>query len=151
MTFTKEISIPADTDGYVLLQCPLCDDFFKLQVDELQAEDTLEIWCPCCGLKSESYLTEDVLELAQIITQNYAEDLLYNELKKMERKLSGKFITFKVSSKPKPKFEPPILHGIQALEVVEYCCCKKSAKVAPLGKMIGTYCSYCGVRQDGCY
>jgi hypothetical protein len=30
---TFEISIPADNDGFVLLQCPYCGEFFKITPD----------------------------------------------------------------------------------------------------------------------
>ena len=42
------ISIPADEDGFVLMQCPLCGEFFKLRAEDFEAEDVIEIWCPCC-------------------------------------------------------------------------------------------------------
>lgn len=98
-TIIGEVSIPADDQGFVLLQCPLCGEFFKVHPSDYQADDVIEIWCPSCGLKAENYFTEDVLELAFKKTRNYAHDFIYNEFKKMERKFKGSFVSFKAGKK----------------------------------------------------
>ena len=33
-TIIGEISIPADDQGFVLMQCPLCGEFFKIKPEE---------------------------------------------------------------------------------------------------------------------
>jgi hypothetical protein len=33
---TFEISIPADNDGYALMQCPNCGEFFKVKPDDFE-------------------------------------------------------------------------------------------------------------------
>ena len=58
------ISIPTDDDGYVLLQCEHCGTYFKATPFDLKDDGVLHIFCPSCGLISENYITEDVLELA---------------------------------------------------------------------------------------
>ena len=74
-TIIGEVSIPADDQGFVLMQCPLCGEFFKIKPEDYHAEDVIEIWCPSCGLKAENYFTDDVIELALKKTKNYANDL----------------------------------------------------------------------------
>lgn len=143
-----EISIPTDNDGFVLLQCPFCGEFFKLRPNEMETEDVIEIWCPCCGLKSENHLTDDVIELALKMGKNVAMDMIFDELKKWERNFKGSGISFKADKKPSRESENPIVAGIEALEVEKYRCCKKEAKIKPLIKMCGSYCPYCGVRYD---
>ena len=59
----KEISIPADNDGYSLLQCQLCGEFFKLIPGEVEEDDVIQLWCPCCGLVNENLFTDEVVEL----------------------------------------------------------------------------------------
>lgn len=139
------ISIPADNDGFVLFQCPLCGEFFKLTSSDVQADDMIEIWCPCCGLKSKNYLTEDVIELAMKMAENVAMDMIFTEMKKWERQFKGSGLIFKAGKKPKQKTENPIISGIEALEIQKYDCCKRQAKVKPIVKLIGSYCPFCGV------
>lgn len=143
------ISIPADNDGFVLLQCPLCGEFFKLTPDDIESEDVLEIWCPCCGLKGETYVTEDVVELALKMAENTAMDLAYKEMKKWERKFKGNGVSFKAGKKTTEKSEDPIVAGIEILEVQKYECCKRQAKIKPIVKLIGSYCPFCGGNYDG--
>ncbi|OPF52400.1 hypothetical protein BH721_03865 [Clostridium baratii] len=141
---TKEISIPTDNDGFVLLKCKLCGEFFKLKPSELQADDVINIWCPICGLISDSYLTEDVIKLALKIASNIANDLIFDSL----NKINSDFISFEVNKKPRSEIESPIVSKIEALEIQKYRCCKKQAKIKPLVKIFGSYCPYCGVKYD---
>ena len=99
------ISIPTDDDGYVLLQCEHCGTYFKGMPSDLKDDDVLNIFCPSCGLISENYVTDDVLELA------------------------------------------PIRSGIEAMEICNFPCCKRTAKIKPLLKMTGAYCPFCGVKN----
>ncbi len=39
-----EISVPTDNDGFVLLRCSLCGEFFKMKPSEMEADDVIEIW-----------------------------------------------------------------------------------------------------------
>ncbi|MDB1940085.1 TFIIB-type zinc ribbon-containing protein [Clostridium tertium] len=144
----KEISIPNDNDGFVLLRCPQCGEFFKLRPNELQAEDVINIWCPSCGLISESYLTMDIIELAMNMAKNMAFDTVFNEFKRMERSFKGSGFSFKANKKPNREAENPIVAGIEAMEIEKYKCCKREAKIKPLVKLCGSFCPYCGVRYD---
>ena len=63
--FSVSILIPTDDDGFVLLRCPKCGEYFKLFSEDMQREEVLDIHCPQCGLISENYITDDVIELAQ--------------------------------------------------------------------------------------
>ena len=76
-----EIKIPTDSDGFVLLQCPLCGEFFKLAACDVEAEDVFEIWCPNCGLKSKSYITDEIRDLALRMCTNKVGDMLFQHLK----------------------------------------------------------------------
>lgn len=40
-----EIPIPADSEAYVLLKCPLCAEAFKLMVSDIEDDSQLDIWC----------------------------------------------------------------------------------------------------------
>lgn len=143
-----EISIPTDEDGFILLQCPLCGDLFKISVPDYNADDIYELWCPACGLKSENYLTEEVLDLALKMAKNRAQDMLHNQLKQMERKTRGRFISFKVSRKHAPEYENPLVPIIDELELMQYLCCQRHVKISPILKLTGSFCPFCGVNYD---
>lgn len=144
----KQIEIPVDNEGFALLQCNLCGEFFKLKPIDVQSDEVLNIWCPVCGLISDSYLTQDVIDLALKMATNIANDLLFDSLKDMQMNFNGGFISMKISKKSDKEIESPILSGIEALEIQKYKCCKKHAKIKPLVKMFGSYCPYCGVEYD---
>jgi uncharacterized protein YdaT len=142
------ISIPTDEEGFVLLQCPLCGELFKLRTEDIKREDVIEIWCPCCGLKSESYFTKDVLDLALKKAENYATDRIYEELKQLERKSRHSLVTIKAGKKPTHREEYPVRSGIENMKITHYICCNRDAKTKAMYKMCGSYCPFCGVRYD---
>lgn len=145
--FTMTIPIPTDDDGYVLLQCPNCGTYFKVTPDDVEDDGVLEIFCPSCGLVGESYITEDVLELAVAMAENKAMDIIYDEFKKMERHFPKGPVTFKAGKPPRHELENPIHSGIEAMEIAGFTCCKRTAKIKPILKMTGCYCPFCGVKN----
>ena len=64
-----QITIPNDNDGFTLLKCELCGGYFKLRPSEIQDDSVIYVWCPNCGLLSESYITDDVIDLAMKISK----------------------------------------------------------------------------------
>lgn len=144
-----KVEIPADNEGYALLQCSLCGDYFKITPHDYEDDGILELCCPNCGLISDGYFTEDVVELAMAIANNYAMDMIYQEMKKWERKFKGGLVTFKAGKKPKEKYESTIRATIEALTVHKYQCCDRSIKIKPLLKIAGSYCPFCRVKEFG--
>lgn len=145
--FHMSISIPSDDEGYILLQCEHCGTFFKATPSDIQDDGVLNIFCPSCGLISENYLTENVIELALKMAKNYAQDAIYDAFKSLERQSKHSMVKFKAGKKPRHESEEPIRSGIEALEVASFLCCNRTAKVKPLLKMTGCYCPFCGVKQ----
>lgn len=145
--FSMTISIPTDDDGYILLKCPKCGTYFKETPADLQDDRLLYLFCPSCGLTSDSYITDDVLELALAMANNRVMDMIHDELKKMERQTRNSMIKFKAGKPPKHEHENPIRSGIEAMEVVSFPCCKRTAKIKPLLRMTGCYCPFCGVKN----
>ncbi|CEN25716.1 hypothetical protein [Paraclostridium sordellii] len=145
-----EIPIPTDKDGFVLLKCSLCGELFKLVPSELESEDVIHIWCPVCGLVIENCLTDDVVNLALKIGENELVDRIFDEMKAMERMFDGSSaISFKVENEQSRQIEVPIKTSIDSLEIQNYKCCKRKAKINPLVKTCGSYCPYCGGIYDG--
>lgn len=144
---SMKIEIPTDNDGFLLLQCPLCGEYFKITPSDYEDDGVLEIFCPNCGLVDENYLTEDVVKLAMVMTHNVGIDLVYDEMKKWERKFNGGLVSFKVGKKPAHEYENPIHATIEALMITHFRCCEKSAKIKPVLKISGCYCPFCGVKD----
>lgn len=147
---TFSISIPADEDGQVLLKCPVCGELFKISASIFGDDSIFEIHCPKCGIVSDSYLTDDVIELAQDMVENYANELLTKELKKLEKTTKkNSFLKITVKSKYKKHSEQPIMLTIENMTSVEYPCCHIAAKIKPTLRMCGGYCPYCGEKYYG--
>lgn len=144
-----KISIPTDIDGFILQQCPLCEEYFKLLADDIEAEDVIEIWCPCCGLKSPDYITDDVMDLIIKMSENVAMDLICKEIKKWEKKSRGKAISIKSNIKFTENPENLIISKIDSLEIQKYDCCNRYAKMKTLVKLSGSYCPFCGGNYNG--
>lgn len=142
-----EISIPSDDNGYILLQCKHCGTFFKITTDDLQDDRLLNLYCPSCGLISDSYLTDDVIDLAVAKVKNYGMDLVYDTFEDLERKTKKSAVQVKKGKKPEHERENPIKSGIEALEEVEFYCCNRTAKIKPILRMTGCYCPFCGVKE----
>lgn len=146
---TFEIAIPTDEDGFVLLKCPICGELFKLIPSDYRDDSVSSIYCPSCGLAGESYITDDVLELAMNIAENQKNELVLKTLKKLERKTKGSMIRIETKTKIRKKSEQPIMLTVENLEQKVYPCCKLAAKIKPILKMSGSYCPYCGVMDYG--
>ena len=141
------IHIPTDDEGYVLLKCEHCGTFFKGMPSDIKDDRVLRVFCPSCGLSSESYITNDVLELAQNMTKNVMNDMIYDVFKDLERHSKHSAVQFKAGRRPKREPEDPIRSGIEALEICTFPCCVRTAKIKPILKMTGAYCPFCGVKN----
>ena len=139
------IEIPADEDGFILFECPKCNEQFKVRPQDYEDDGVAEIWCPSCGLTSESYLTEDVVELAKAKLINAAMDELHKGFKKLERRTHGEAVSFKAGKNPKHEVENRLEAKIDALEVVKLECCGREVKIPPLDLSSVYYCPFCGV------
>ena len=116
--FHMTISIPADDDGYILLQCEHCGTFFKATPSDIEDDGVLHLFCPSCGLSSENYVTEDVMELAMKMAQNKVNDMIYDMFKDLERhNRRNSMIKFKAGKRPKHEAKEPIRSSIEALEI----------------------------------
>lgn len=146
-TMKFQISIPSDDDGYILLRCEHCGTYFKITAEDVKDDRLLNLYCPCCGLKSEHYLTPEVIELAQAMVRNYVMDIIYDAFKDIEKSTKNNSIQFKAGKKPKHERESPIKSGIEAMEIANFKCCHRSAKIKPLLRITGCYCPFCGVKE----
>lgn len=140
-----EIEIPIDIDGFVLLQCHLCGEYFKLKAEDIKDESNINIWCPYCGLNGKSYFSEEVLDIVLKKTKNEIDEIIYNTFKDFERKSKhNKFINFKAGKRPTQEIISPIKVKVDKLELKKYNCCNKQARIKPLSIETGSYCPICG-------
>lgn len=143
-----KIDIPSDNEGYVLFRCPKCGEYFKIMPNDYYAEEVIEIHCPLCGLISDNYLTPEVIELGVTIVENYAMNMIYDAFSSISKKSRSSSVKFKVD-KPKMKEEIPLRSTIDAMEIHEFSCCKRTAKLRCSLIYCGSYCTFCGGRDDG--
>lgn len=145
--YNVKIEIPKDDEGYSLLQCPNCGEFFKLTPSDVTDEGIIEIYCPSCGLMGENYITEDVLELAYKKIKNKVNNDTYLQFKAIEHECKNSFVKFKVSKPPENECEDQLHSGIEAFQIATYNCCHKTSKIKPLLIITGSYCPFCGVKN----
>ena len=142
------MSIPSDDDGFVSLQCSFCNERFKLTVEDFEEEDLVSIFCPYCGLSGEGseFLTDEVLEQAQVIAENYLKSIINDFTKDLEKSFRGnKGISFKAGKKL-PIEEDKTLFEPEDMEVVTPNCCELPIKVRPSGTLTGVYCPFCRIK-----
>lgn len=145
---TIQIEIPTDEDGYVLFQCPKCGEYFKIAPSDYEDDEVEEVWCPNCGMVSDNYLTEDVIDLAMVKLGNACMDILHEEFKKLERQTKGRDVSFKAGSKPKPTPEERLIVRIDDLVKIKPPCCGKTIKLSPLSASAVYYCPFCGEMHE---
>lgn len=143
------IEIPADHDGYILLQCQSCTEYFKIQPADYESDAVLELRCPNCGLISDNYYTEEVIELAVAMLKNYAMGAIFEKLKNIGNKSKNSALSFEIGQKSKDDYESPIKIIIDSMVIHRYLCCRRSAKIKPMQKITGSYCPFCGVKEFG--
>lgn len=139
------IEIPTDKDGFILLQCSLCGEFFKLLAGDLNDESNMNFWCPYCGLNGKNYITQEVLDIGMKMANNEINKMLHNAFKDFERQTkNNKFNTFKCGKEPEKEIITPIKSKVDNLEIKKYKCCKAKAKIKAIAIEYGTYCPLCG-------
>lgn len=146
--FSIEVSIPTDDEGYILFKCPKCGEGFKLIPSDMESDEVKDIYCPLCGLISDNYITDDVIELAQAKAVNQVLGGFYDEMKELERQTKNSMVQFK-AGKFEEEEEIPIKSSIDSMEVVDFDCCNKTAKIRYLLNYSGCYCPFCGGYKDG--
>lgn len=141
----KTLTIPCDEDGFVLLQCHICSNHFKLLGKQINEDNIINIWCPYCGLNGKKYVSKEIIDIAIKIFENELNEIIYNNFKKFEKETKNNLIQFKCNTKPVLKDVSPIKKRIDKLELQNYKCCGSVAKIHPISKMCGSYCPICGV------
>lgn len=143
-----KIHVPSDDEGFVPLLCSFCSGSFKLSTEDFQSDDVIYIFCPYCGLQNEEndLLTDEVLEQAHIIAQNYMNSIINEFVDGLEKSFRGnRHISFKHGKKLGME-DDKVLFERKEMEIVQPTCCKKPVKTNPLEASFGIYCPFCGVK-----
>ena len=141
-----EIRIPCDADGFILLRCPHCGELFKLTAEDIESDETLEIYCPSCGLTADNFLTQDIIDLALAKTGNYALDAVSQQLQSFAKK-SSSLARFEIKPNHEREPEPPVRATIEALQIETCHDCGRKAKVSFSLAMSAYICPLCGIGQ----
>jgi uncharacterized Zn finger protein (UPF0148 family) len=82
--FEASVSIPADEEGFFGRQCPECQRFFKMRVDEWGAlPDDAIVTCPYCGRRPEDvndFMTAQQNQRVQSAAEALAEQYVHQAL-----------------------------------------------------------------------
>lgn len=146
---TFNIPIPTDPDGFVILQCSLCSEFFKMTPSNFKDESQIQVWCPHCGLIPDSLFTDDLKSLAMKLAQNHVSDLMNDFSRNLSKSFKTGNVKFKAGTKMKKEATDPLISKLDNLETQTYLCCDKEAKISPSLKIEGGYCPFCGEMQNG--
>ena len=118
---------------------------FQAEPERLRVGDVLEVCCPACGITSDNYLTQDVIDLTMAICKNQAFDAIHKEMKKFERRTKGKAVSFKADKQLRPDDEPVLQPSIDTFAITTCKHCGKQSKVSRLLSMSMYVCPLCGV------
>lgn len=134
------IRMPCDDDDFILLRCPHCGELFKLTTEDIESDETLDIYCPSCGLCANNFLTQNVIDLALAKTSNYAMYAIAQQLQAFAKKNSNGLVRFEVKANREREPEPPIRAAIEALQISTCHDCGREAKVSPAIAMSAYTC-----------
>lgn len=141
-----KFEIPTDSDGYYSLECPFCDDTFKLPANDWDKDEVYELFCPYCGLVDDknTFVPQQIIEHSKDIAANYLKEMVNKSFKKTKRNLRGSNLKFEY--KPLKKETPGyLLENDDELHEINLVCCNKSIKVNLNFDYDIIYCPYCGV------
>lgn len=138
------VSVPLDEDGYLVFQCPHCEDRYKLLPAEFEEDDVINVFCPYCGLQAElnESFTPEVVAAIQQIAMNRVSQLFEDAMREVARSSKG---TMDVQVQSDEKDAPELIESDKQLHVHVFDCCGRSAKLRAVDSMSIVYCPYDGV------
>ena len=134
-----KVTLQADENGLVTLQCNRCKSRFKMDCaylnDELQGK---EVCCPVCGISEalHTFWPEEAAKIAMAETK----EMIINAFKG----LNSKYIKVKSSPVSKVNTELTFKNRDYDMQQVTMNCCNKRIALMPKDITAGFYCPYCG-------
>ncbi|WP_349392111.1 TFIIB-type zinc ribbon-containing protein [Clostridium perfringens] len=144
---TSSLEIPTDSDGFVSLQCPFCNERFKLTANFINEIDIDELYCPYCGLQHsfENFLTDEVIELAKAKMKNMAMDFISKNVKSLKDSCSNAFFEITIDTDFDTVNEPEVIENDDMYKKPLSCC---NFDVKLNENIDSCYCPKCGVYDD---
>ncbi|XZJ40571.1 hypothetical protein ACSXCW_02695 [Clostridium perfringens] len=144
---TSSLEIPIDSDGFASLQCPFCNERFKLTANFINEIDINELYCPYCGLQHsfENFLTDEVIELARAKMKNMTMDFINGNIKSLNDSFSNGFLKITIDSEFDSVNEPEVIESDDMYKKTLSCC---NCNVKLNENIDSCYCPKCGVYDD---
>lgn len=139
------IYINLDDDGLLRKECPVCEEQFKVFVEDDTPQQKEKYYCPSCGIpsNSNSFFTRDQLEHARDKAMNYMTDQLNNIFGSLNKSFRGsKFI--KVTTSPLKKSDPRTIVESSEFDEIVLSCCREHVFVFAPSTYKVIYCPKCG-------
>ena len=145
-----ELTLYADSDGYITYECPYCGSSFKLNAGDLNDDSfpIAELFCPYCGLTADAsqFISSEATEALETMAHNYVAELLNKEFGKMTRDINRKHGIIRMDYKPIKKLPEKDVRDKDTVESIFTCKnCQRSVKIVQSIGLAKAYCPFCGV------
>jgi uncharacterized protein YbaR (Trm112 family) len=133
-----EVTIPADHEGFVTIQCPFCRKPFKLRVTDFEEDHPNEIACVHCGLWGEKsdFISDEAKEKVLREAENQFIRMLGSTFKKSGLNFESNF---------KENASKTIIES--DMDKYIFFCCDKTVKADLITDTL--YCPFCGGITNG--
>lgn len=142
MSTVGQITLQADENGLITLQCERCSTRFKVESDYLNNELEGDIFCPSCGIPSSlnDFYPEEVRKHAIAVAEMEAMKMIQDAFSGIKSKY------IKVTSTKIPRVDTNKVFADKDfdMQVIITDCCKKQVGVKNIETISGHYCPYCG-------
>lgn len=140
-----DMSITLDNDGLLRKECPVCEQQFKVFVEDNIDIDEGYYYCPVCGIPSSpnSFFTKEQIAHATDLAYSHMVEQINKSLGGLSRKMRGSK-SVKFTFKPLKKNDPrTIVESSDFDEVVLDCCNEHIFIFSPITYKV-IYCPKCG-------
>lgn len=140
-----KLEMPTDVKGFAGRECPVCKRYFKIKFGT-GLKSPAPCYCPYCNhvAAHDDFWTREQKNYVDSYIHNYADNIIYNALKKLETKPKrNQLISLEIKVKGRPT--PIAYYSERDLEQYVYCknCTLEYAIYGKFG-----YCPDCGIHNS---
>lgn len=138
-----EISFATDSNGFLLQECPSCNQYFKALMGHGSSEPVS--FCPYCGYEGrQCWFTPEQLEYIRSVATSRIVAPLLKDFGSSLKRSSNSFIKIDVkSNSPDPVVAPVDID--EEMEIKRFPCCDETVK---LNRVESTFCIICGAQYS---